>query len=113
MMSFGLDSVNMSVLKPEDKTSPLIITPRWDATLAFLRGFLEANRRWIDGMILIHGAILVRGFDVGSAADMEVAVRGYQPSLNNTYRGTSPRNTLGGTEYIFSAAEVPTHYPSK
>lgn len=48
---------------------------------------------------------------MGSAEDMEVAVQAYQPNLSNTYRGTSPRNLIGTTDFIFSAAEVPTHFP--
>jgi Taurine catabolism dioxygenase TauD, TfdA family len=42
---------------------------------------------------------------------MEVAINAYQPKLNNTYRGTSPRRALEGASNIFSAAEVPASYP--
>jgi alpha-ketoglutarate-dependent taurine dioxygenase len=31
--------------------------------------------------------------------------------LNNQYRGTSPRNIQGNTDYVFSAAKVPSHDP--
>jgi hypothetical protein len=42
---------------------------------------------------------------------MEEAIQAYEPVLNNTYRGTSPRNLIGKTDFIFSAAEVPSNYP--
>ena len=48
---------------------------------------------------------------VETARDMEVAFQAFQPSLNDTYRGTSPRNVMEGANFVSSAAEVPTHYP--
>eukprot|EP00977_Amphora_coffeiformis_P006467 scaffold1390_cov172-Amphora_coffeaeformis.AAC.1 len=110
--SFALDSVNVGFLHKDKKGGlPLVISPRWDASLPFLRRFLQVNRKWIDEMLVQYGAILVRGFDINTAHDIQVAVQAYQPNLNATYRGTSPRNIQLGTEFVFSAAEVPTHYP--
>jgi alpha-ketoglutarate-dependent taurine dioxygenase len=111
----GLDAVNISFLPKPDGTgkneTPLVITPRWENSLAFLEAWLEHNRRWLDEMLLQYGALLVRGFDIKGPEDLEAAIKAYQPCLNNTYRGTSPRKKLGQTEFIFSAAEVPTNYP--
>ncbi|GKY91024.1 hypothetical protein MPSEU_000075200 [Mayamaea pseudoterrestris] len=111
--NFGLDTVNISFLtNPGDKkTLPLVITPRWNDSLQFWIDWATNNRPWLNEKLLQYGAILVRGFQVNSAEDMEAAIQAYQPRLNNTYRGTSPRNLLGSTEYIFSAAEVPANYP--
>jgi len=90
-----------------------VVTPAVDRSLDFLRKWLELNRPWTDKMIEKYGAIMIRGFDIRDAPDVESAVKAYRPAsgLNNTYRGTSPRSVLKGTEYVFSAAEVPTNYP--
>ncbi|EEC48375.1 predicted protein [Phaeodactylum tricornutum CCAP 1055/1] len=114
--SIGLDSVNVSFLRDEGtqagkKPFPLVITPRWESSLSFLTTWMEANRAWLDERLLQYGAVLIRGFEIDSGADMQKAMRSFQPKLNNTYRGTSPRNLIPGTEYIFSAAEVPVNYP--
>lgn len=106
--SIGLDSVNVSFLRDEGtqagkKPFPLVITPRWESSLSFLTTWMEANRAWLDERLLQYGAVLIRGFEIDSGADMQKAMRSFQPKLNNTYRGTSPRNLIPGTEYIFSA----------
>ena len=111
---YGLDTVNISFLTGdhgEKKTLPLVITPRWENSLQFWTNWATNNRSWLDEKLLQYGAILIRGFEVNSAEDMEAAVLAYQPSLHNTYRGTSPRNLLAKTEFVFSAAEVPSNYP--
>lgn len=109
---FGLDTVNISALPGKRPSEmPLVITPRWQNSLSFLKGWMEANRQWLDDMLLQYGAILVRGFEIESGADMQVAAQAFQPHLNNTYRGTSPRTLIAGTTHVFSAAEVPTNYP--
>jgi hypothetical protein len=54
---------------------------------------------------------MFRDFELQTAQNVEDAILSYNPKLNNQYRGTSPRNVQGGTKYVFSAAEVPSHYP--
>jgi alpha-ketoglutarate-dependent taurine dioxygenase len=116
-----LDSVNVTFLPSNNhlqaskggaSPSPLVVTPRWECSLDFLRRFLQANRGWLDDKLAVHGAVLVRGFDLETASDLQLAIQSYNPRLSNTYRGTSPRNVLDKTApYVFSAAEVPAHYP--
>jgi len=72
---------------------------------------METNRKWLEKMMVAHGAILIRGFDIEDGRDFERAVRSYQPVLNSTYKGTSPRNIIPNTSQVFSAAEVPVNYP--
>lgn len=113
--TYGLDSINVSLMRSDDgkswKKQPLLITPRWDRSLPFLCGFLRSNRSWVDKMITEYGAILCRGFEISTGADFEEAVTAYNPDLNATYRGTSPRGLIVGTKKVFSAAEVPVYYP--
>jgi hypothetical protein len=114
--SFGLDAVNVALL-PEDngkqgnKPLPLVITPRWHSSKLFIVSWCRENREWLDTMLLTYGAILLRGFSLDNPADMQETIQAYHNNLNNTYRGTSPRSAMEGTDYVFSAAEVPANYP--
>jgi alpha-ketoglutarate-dependent taurine dioxygenase len=92
-------------------TFPLVITPKKYTSNFCLRAFLANNKEWVDEQILNYGAVLFRGFDVTSAAEVEAGIRALEPNLNNDYRGTSPRVTQEGSDYVFSAAEVPSHFP--
>ena len=109
-MSYRLDEVNISFLDSQ-KTAPLVITPRWDDSLGFLIKWIEENRSWLDDQILLYGAILVRDFQIDNAVDFERATLALQPNLCDAYRGTSPRSSMPGTKYAFSAADVPVNYP--
>lgn len=115
IQSHGLDSVNVSFLQSDDgrsfKSLPLVISPRWESSLDFLCSWMKCNHVFVDEMMLRYGAVLFRGFDVETCADVETAVMSYQPNLSDKYRGTSPRKVMEGTEYVFSAAEVPVNYP--
>jgi hypothetical protein len=113
--SFGLDAVNIALL-PQDngkgnKPLPLVISPRWNSSKIFIVNWCRENRVWLDTMLLTYGAILIRGFSLDTPADMQEAIQAYHNNLNNTYRGTSPRRLMEGTDYVFSAAEVPVNYP--
>ena len=108
--SLGLDNISTSYLDPATKL-PLVLSPRLDDSLAFLAAWLDANRAWVDEQILQHGAVLLRGFRLENPADFERAISAVQPNLSDSYRGTSPRSVFEGTQYCFSAADVPVNYP--
>jgi hypothetical protein len=108
---YGLDEINVSFLDTKKKTSPLVISPRWNDTLDFITIWLEKNRSWVEEQILCYGAVLIRGFQIDSAVDFEHATLALQPNLSYTYRGTSPRSLKDGTKYAFSAADAPVNYP--
>lgn len=95
---------------------PLVVTPKRYCVRFCLRAFLKANQDWVDTKILEYGAVLFRGFDITSAAEVEAGIRALERNatantLNKDYRGTSPRIAQPGSEYVFSAAEVPSHFP--
>lgn len=108
-MSFGLDAVNISFLASDDgvveKRLPLVVTPRWNSSNTFLTEWCRINRAWMDEMLLKYGAILVRGFEIDNARELEQVIQGYRPDLSDTYRGTSPRKLIQGTKYVFSAGK--------
>jgi alpha-ketoglutarate-dependent taurine dioxygenase len=43
--------------------------------------------------------------------DFQSAVQQYCPALSDEYRGTSRRKLVEGTQYVFSASELPPSYP--
>ena len=90
---------------------PLVVSPKKYTSNFCLRAFLSHNKPWVDSQILEYGAVLFRGFDIDSATEVEADIRALEPNLNNEYRGTSPRITQEGSDYVFSAAEVPSHFP--
>lgn len=116
MKSLGLDAVNVSFLSSpcNDETAkrlPLVVTPRWETSASFLREWLKTNRAFMDKMMTDYGAVLIRGFDITTCAEVEQAVLSFEPGLCDIYRGTSPRKLEEGTTYVFSAAEVPSNFP--
>lgn len=88
---------------------PLVIRPAGDPSLDRLCAWLRSNPAWVQELLARHGAILFRGFAVGSPADFERLARAIDDDLKNEYLGTSPRDALTG--YVFSASELPPVYP--
>ena len=66
---------DVSTLDGDASGLPLVIRPAGDPSLARLCGWLEANAAWVQERITQHGAILFRGFAVGSADDFERLAR--------------------------------------
>mmetsp|Transcript_17556 Transcript_17556/g.36884 ORF Transcript_17556/g.36884 Transcript_17556/m.36884 type:complete len:473 (+) Transcript_17556:117-1535(+) len=106
-----IDQVTISFLDPYQSSGPLVISPRFDDSLSFLTQWLTAHRSYVESQMLLHGAVLIRGFQINDAPDFEKAIMALQPNLSDSYRGTSPRSVFAGTKYTFSAADVPVNYP--
>jgi len=94
---------------------PLFVEPRGDAgegrSVAQLTQVLKEHRAWARSALAHHGAILLRGFDVAGAGDFEQVARAIAGELQNEYLGTSPRDAVAGSNYVFSASELPDYYP--
>ena len=90
---------------------PLVVEPAGggDRGEGALVSWIGAHREALEARLTEHGAILLRGFDVDRAPGFERVARAFEPVLQNTYLGTSPRNAL--TPYVFSASELPPYYP--
>ena len=112
-----LRHVELSLLPSSEESDksvyvfPLVITPKNYTSNFCLRAFATKNRDWINDQVLKYGAVLFRGFDITSAKEVEDDVKALEPKLSNDYRGTSPRDLQNGTSYVFSVAEVPSHFP--
>ena len=96
-------------LLPGGGTVPLMVSPAGDPSAEGLCRRLDVERERMAELLLRHGALLLRGFTISTAAAFERVARTIAPDLKNRYLGTSPRNAL--TEYVFSASELPPYYP--
>lgn len=96
------DLVRTGPLRP-GQDLPLLIEP-WEGRLE-LRSWLEGNADHVRSLLLRHGGILFRGFQVGGVEDFESCVRALSPeALEYTYRST-PRTEIAGR--IYSSTEYP------
>lgn len=73
--------------------------------------WLVAHRDWANEQLRTHGALLFRGFGVRHVDEVEAIARAIDPDLKNEYLGTSPRQALSRSGYVFSASELPGFYP--
>lgn len=104
---------------PNQRTLPLIIQPNGDDSLDNLYQWLEVEDKnngltgqaVIHGLMREHGAVLFRGFNIANEANFEGVAERIDSQLKNDYMGTSPRDIQEGTEYVFSASELPPYYP--
>jgi Taurine catabolism dioxygenase TauD, TfdA family len=90
---------------------PMVIEPNDDRDPGRLATWLEGEAVWVTERLARHGAILLRGFDVADGDAFERLARAVGGKLENEYLGTSPRNALTASGYVFSASELPAFYP--
>ncbi|MBK7147518.1 MAG: TauD/TfdA family dioxygenase [Bacteroidetes bacterium] len=90
---------------------PLVIQPDADSRKASLLQYIKDNRKAFDEAFFKYGAVLFRGFDLDTPKDFEDVALQVDPRLKNDYYGTSPRNIVKNTNYIFTASELPGYYP--
>ncbi|MGV9263362.1 TauD/TfdA family dioxygenase [Kitasatospora sp. NPDC003701] len=64
-----------------------------------LAEYLSAARPFVRGRLLEHGAVLLRGFDVGGVDGFEAAVRAVSGSPLAYAERSSPRSTIKGQVY--------------
>lgn len=69
-----LESANEAV-----RTLPIIISPRWSDSVAFLSAWLGKNRPWVEKQILEYGLLLVIRFKIDAASEFERATLALHP----------------------------------
>lgn len=89
--------VQAGFLQPED-TYPLVISPAPGAGKVDLAAWTAENRDYVAKNLLAHGAVLFRGFGVGSPADFERVAGSFCPELFGEY-GDLPREGVSGRVY--------------
>lgn len=82
----------------------LVLTPNH---LPFdLNAWVAAQRETLQAKLLTHGALLLRGFNVAGAADLETLIRQWCPSGPADYAfGSTPRSRLHGR--IYTSTDYP------
>jgi alpha-ketoglutarate-dependent taurine dioxygenase len=103
-VSFAPEALVSSGPLLEGQPLPLVIRP---ATRGVdLVTWAAAQRPWIDAQLLRHGAVLLRGFELGGAERFEqlIAATSGGKLLEYTYRST-PRSNVAGR--IYTSTEYP------
>ncbi len=91
---------------------PLVIEPNGSGkSKEELLAWMQQHKESLQQKFYKHGAILFRGFDIDTPKDFEAVALQTDPRLKNDYYGTSPRNIVKDTTYIYTASELPGYYP--
>lgn len=93
---------------------PLVVAPeslgaRADPRLEPLVEWLAAHRPWFDAQLASHGAIALRGFEIGTMADFQRVVAAFGQPVGRYLGGVSSRTDLGGD--VQTSTNYPGHEP--
>lgn len=85
---------------------PLLVRPdRGRASVDQLCDWLARGGADLAGLAALHGAVLLRGFDIDGAAAFESVCRAATPELLDYTGGGSPRSRITGS--VYSSTEYP------
>jgi alpha-ketoglutarate-dependent taurine dioxygenase len=90
----------------DPRGGPGIARPRAAVDLA---QWVKAGRDLVDRALHTHGALLLRGFGIYSAAQFERVVHAFTDDLSDYVEGTSPRTAI--TDKVYTSTEYPSQYP--
>ncbi len=76
-----------------------------------LINWIGSNQSDVVNQLHQAGALLFRGFPVDTPAQFERVAKAIDSELKNDYLGTSPRDKVQGTDFVFTASELPGFYP--
>ncbi|MDG2048514.1 MAG: TauD/TfdA family dioxygenase [Halioglobus sp.] len=100
-------------IKPSPSTPPLILQANADTGTNTLVEELLENKTYFQSQLYIHGAIVIRGFDINDQHDFERVCRSINPKLLSYIGGGIDRTAQGGEIYTstdYPAAEkIPQH----
>jgi len=97
--------VKTGFLTPGD-TYPLVLTPA--AGKVDVAAWAAENRGYLAQSLLAHGAVLLRGFGIGSPADFERVASAICPELFGEY-GDLPREGVSGK--VYGSTPYPPNQP--
>ena len=78
-------------------------------TVDGLQEWLTRHRKAMTEHLEVHGAVLLRGFGVETAADFQRVALAVNPDLTDRYPGGAPRTKQA--ERVWNASELPPHLP--
>lgn len=87
---------------------PLVIEPKQETSMYFLKNFLSSHSREILEEISTYGAILLRGFDVSSETDFESAllsIHGLE-GISEAFMSEEGRVPVGDLNYVLHTNAV-------
>ncbi|MFK3651166.1 TauD/TfdA family dioxygenase [Lysobacter enzymogenes] len=90
---------------------PVVITPAGDASRAALNEYLESERGRLQELLLRHGGILLRGFDLNGPEDFRDTTERLGARAFDYIGGNSPRSRVSADVYTsteYPASEVIT-----
>lgn len=93
----------------ETSTQPLVVEGNGEP-IEKLQALIAGKNKY-EQELLKHGAVLFRGFNVATPGDFEKIASSIDADLKNDYLGTSPRDKVAGTDFVFTASELPPFYP--
>ena len=86
---------------------PLVVRPRGaDTNLA---SWAEGQRGLVEGWLLEHGALLFRGFGIGSVEEFQQVARAVSPDLLDYQERAAPRVEVARN--VFTSTEYPADQP--
>jgi alpha-ketoglutarate-dependent taurine dioxygenase len=83
--------------------APVVVTPR--AERLQLAEWTAAHATWVLDRLGRHGALLFRGFTIGSVDDVERFMRAIAPQLLNYTYASTPRSQVKGA--VYTSTEYP------
>jgi alpha-ketoglutarate-dependent taurine dioxygenase len=104
-------TMKTSYINPQQKLPFLVEPIDQKHSKEDLLQWMKANAELVKKHFYEDGALLFRGFDIDTPKDFEDLALQVDPGLKNDYYGTSPRNIVKNTTYIYTASELPGYYP--
>lgn len=96
--------VRAGELRP-GQTLPRVVEPQVEGVL--LWAWLERQRAFVEETLARHGAVLFRGFGVGTPEEFERCVRAVSGELLHYSERTTPREQV--SDWIYTSTEYPAH----
>jgi alpha-ketoglutarate-dependent taurine dioxygenase len=99
--------MNIQALFPSGNGHPVVITPASDRSMDALREYAVADRSELDELLLIHGAVLFRGFALTGVDDFRRSAESLGATPYGYTGGNTPRSAVATD--IFTSTEYPAN----
>ena len=92
----------------QEEHTPLVIEPTNNRNVRFLKIFLAAHSPQILRDIAVHGAVLLRGFDIGSVAEFEEVVLSIEgmEGMKDVFMAEEGRTLVEGTRFVLHTSTL-------
>ena len=97
--------MNVNLLCPGMDHRPVVITATTDNSLMALLSYTESNAEGLQELLLKHGAVLFRGFDINGASNFQRCVETLGGISFGYIGGNSPRNHV--VDNVYTSTEYP------